>query len=401
MSEMKPSAGVFDNGTSGTSVPSIQQQPVPAGPAKKAATGDIHATPVLFVENLSLEDLLERAELDAEAGFWPSVSMYADRALALDPDQPRAYACKLLADLKTTRIENLKKQRYPFDNNPNYRKVMELDNGSLKEALQAANRYVCDHLEELYGTELDEVRHALAYANVVSDLDGAESKLEHMPAFPASEQLRKACADKKQALFAHTFELAENCEREGKWSEAVSLYESISHDERSRVRLIECREKLERENKYQQGLAYQKENQFREAAQTFAELENYKDSAERFRKCNRMIKGKKVRAVGREHTKAAWLNVFLSAFMALGCTVSAPSNILINFLWGIPLIIFSVVMTIIQARYRPAKRMWLVMAAVFALFVVLAAIGVLPFGQSGTVLPSLLYLGMTACLIFI
>ncbi len=401
MSEMKPSAGVFDNGTSGTSVPSIQQQPVPAGPAKKAATGDIHATPVLFVENLSLEDLLERAELDAEAGFWPSVSMYADRALALDPDQPRAYACKLLADLKTTRIEDLKKQRYPFDNNPNYRKVMELDNGSLKEALQAANRYVCDHLKELYGAELDEVRHALAYANVVSDLDGAESKLEHMPAFPASEQLRKACADKKQALFAHTFELAENCEREGKWSEAVSLYESISHDERSRVRLIECREKLERENKYQQGLAYQKENQFREAAQTFAELENYKDSAERFRKCNRMIKGKKVRAVGREHTKAAWLNVFLSAFMALGCTVSAPSNILINFLWGIPLIIFSVVMTIIQARYRPAKRMWLVMAAVFALFVVLAAIGVLPFGQSGTVLPSLLYLAMTACLIFI
>ena len=116
-----------------------------------------------------------------------------------------------------------------------------------------------------------------------------------------------------------------------------------------------------------------------------------------------MIKGKKVRAVGREHTKASWLNVFLSAFMALGCTVSAPSNILISFLWGIPLIIFSIVMTIIQARYRPAKRMWLVMAAVFALFIVLAAVGVLPFGQSqsGTIFPSLLYLVMTACLIFI
>ena len=401
MSEMKPSAGFSDNGASGSTAPSIQQRPAPAGTGKKAATGDIHATPVLFVENLSLEDLLERAELDAEAGFWPSVTMYADRALALDPDQPRAYACKLLADLKTTRIEDLKKLRYPFDGNPNYQKVMQLGDEQLKDRLRSGNQYICDHLEELYRTDLDEIRHALAYANVVSDLDGAESRLEHIPAFPVSEQLRKECAEKKQALFARTFELAENCEREGKWAEAVGLYESISHDERSQVRLIECREKLERENKYQQGLAFQKENQFREAAQAFAELENYKDSAERFRKCNRMIKGKKVRAVGREHTKAAWLNVFLSAFMALGCTVSAPSNILINFLWGIPLIIFSVVMTIVQARYRPAKRMWLVMAAVFALFVVLAAVGVLPFGQSGTVLPSLLYLAMTACLIFI
>ena len=145
----------------------------------------------------------------------------------------------------------------------------------------------------------------------------------------------------------------------------------------------------------------QEKNQFREAAEIFAELENYKDSPQRFKRCNRMIKGNKVRAVGQEHTKAAWVNVFLSAFMALACMISAPTHIMINFLWGVPLIIFSVVMTIIRARYRPAKRMWIVMAVVSGLFIVLTVSGILPFGPGANSIPSLIYLAMTMGLIFI
>ena len=400
MSEKKPYAGAYEPEASGDAVPSIQQQKTPETP-RKAATGDMNASPVLFVENLPLEDLLSRAELDAEAQFWPSAVMYADRALALDPAQPRAYACKLLADLKTPSIGQLKNLRHPFDDNPNYLKIMQLGDESLKGELRAANQYICDHLEELYRSELDQVRHALAYAGVAGDLAPAEAILEHIPTFPASEQLKKECAEKKQELFARTFGMAEQCEREAKWEEAVRLYESISYDEKSRARLIECRKRLETEKKYRQGLAFQQANLFREAAQVFAELENYKDSGTRFQKCNRMIRGKKVRAVGREHTKAAWVNVFLSAFMALGCAVSAPANPLLSMLWGVPLIIFSVVMTIIQARYRPARRMWLVMAAAAGLFVVLTAAGVLPFGPAANSIPSLIYLALTMGLIFI
>ena len=376
------------------------QQKSPLKP-KSVPRGDARSTPVLFVETLSLDDLLERAELDVEASFWPSAITYSDRALALDPDNSQAYLYKLLADLKVTSIEQLKYQKRPFDDNPYYQKIMRLKDEDIKSMLRQSNQYVCDHLSELYQSELDEVRHALTYAKFVSDVSKAEELLEHIPQFPASDQLRAECSNKKTELFASTYEQAENYARESKWAEAVSLLESISYDEKSRVKLIEYKRKLEIENKYLQGVAFQEKNQFREAAETFAELESYKDSAQRFKKCNRMIKGKKVRAVGKEHTKAAWLNVFLSALMALGCMISAPSNILINFLWGIPLIIFSVVMTIVQARYRPAKRMWIVMAAIFGLFIILTATGVLPFGQSTTTLPSIIYLAMMLGSIFV
>ena len=399
MSERKPSSVDISPQDSINPPPSIQQQS-PVRP-QKPARGDTRSTPVLFVETMGLEDLLERAELDAEASFWPSVIMYSDRALALDPDNARAYLYKLLADLKVTGIDQLKNQKRPFDENPYYQKIMLLDDEDIKSDLRQSNQYVCDHLGELYRSELDDVRHALTYAKVVSDVNTAESMLEHIPQFPASDQLRGECSRKKEELFAYTSEQAENCAREGKWAEAVSLLESISYDEKCRVRLLEYKQKLEIENKYLQGVAFQEKNLFREAAETFAELESYKDSALRFKKCNRMIKGKKVRAVGKEHTKAAWLNVFLSALMALGCMISAPSNILVNFLWGIPLMIFAVVMTIIQARYRPAKRMWIVMAVIFGLFILLTATGILPFGQSTSTLPSIIYLAMMLGSVFI
>lgn len=399
MSERKLSSLDIPPTDSSNPPPSIQQQI--SGKSQRAARGDNRSTPVLFVETLGLDDLLERAALDVEASFWPSAIAYSDRALALDPGNSQAYLYKLLADLKVTSIEQLKHQKRPFDDNPYYQKIMLLDDEDIKGMLRQSNQYICDHLNDLYQSELDEVRHALTYAKVVSDVTKADSLLEHIPQFPASDQLRTECSRKKSELFAYTYEQAEIYARESKWTEAVSLLESISYDEKSRVKLLEYKRKLEIESKYLQGVAFQEKSQFREAAETFAELESYKDSAQRFEKCNRMVKGKKVRAIGKEHTKAAWLNVFLSVLMALGCMISAPSNILVNFLWGIPLIIFSVVMTIIKARYRPAKRIWIVMACIFGLFIVLTATGMLPFGQSTTNLPSIIYLAMMLGSIFI
>ena len=396
MSERKTSASYQD---AAPVVPGIQQKA--PSETKSTARGDARSTPVLYVESLSLDSLLERAELDLEAQFWPSAASYADRALAVDPSCPKAYLYKLLADLQTPGIDQLKFRKRPFDDHPDYQKIMLLGDESLKNELRESNRYICDHLSELYRSELDQVRHDLSYAEVVSDIAGAESLLEHIPAFPASDQLRDECARKKKELFAHTFELAEQRASESKWAEAISLLESVSDDEKSRVRLLEYKKRLETENKYLQGVAYQEQNLFREAAEIFAGLEDYRDSPLRFKKCNRMIRGNKVRAVGTKHTKAAWVNVFLSAFMSLGCMVSAPSHMLVNCLWGIPLIVFSIVMTIIRARYRPARRMWIVMGAVFGLFVVLTAAGLLPFGPAANSIPSLIYLAMAMGLIFI
>ena len=73
--------------------------------------------------------------------------------------------------------------------------------------------------------------------------------------------------------------------------------------------------------------------------------------------------------------------------------------------WGVPVVVLSLVLAIVKARYRPAKKIWLVMAAVLGLILVLTTTGVLSFGTAAGMIPNLysglIYLILTACLIFI
>ena len=408
MSEKKPS---FVPGPAGdsASVPSIQQQKEPFRNAP--ARGEADAAPILFVETQSLGNLLERAELDLEASFWPSAVTYADRALRLDPQNARALYVKLLADLKVSDPEQLKYQKRPIDTHPLYPALLASDDAGIRQAVAGANDYICAHLEELFRDDLDQVRHTLAHAQLAPDVRSAQDLLEKIPSFPASDELRKQCEEKVRDLFPATYQAANQCMKEYRYADAAALFESVSFDDKARIAMIDCRKSAEKEAAYLAAVAFQEKYQFREAAEAFSALEGYRDSAQRFTKCNRMIKGKKVRAVGRRHTQAAWANVFASVFTSLACLFTAPPryaffNIFnLNLLWGIPLVILSVILAIVKARYRGAKKMWIVMAAVFGLILVLTTTGVLAFGQNPAVLSgtlsALLYLLLTAGLIFI
>ena len=411
MSELKNT--VPEVPVSPASAPSIQQQKHPERSAP--ARGEAEATPILYVETQSLENLLERAELDLEAGFWTNAVSYADRALKLDPANSRGILVKFLADLKVTGTEGLKQVRHPISTHPLYRTLMELGSPADRQAVSSANDYICSHLEELYRDDLDEIRHDLAGAQLAPDLAKAREKLENIPSFPAADALRTQCEEKKRALFAPTMAQAGQYAREYRWAEAAALYESISDDEKARVALIDCRNGAEKEARYLRGVEFQEKYQFREAAEAFAALENYRDSAQRFQRCNRMIKGKKVRAVGTRHTLAAWANVFAAIFTAVtgvftlspvqGAFFPSIAQFLGNLIWGVPVVVLSLVLSIVKARYRPAKKIWLVLAAVLGLILVLTTTGVLSFGTAAGMVPNLysglIYLALTACLIFI
>ncbi len=389
-------------------VPSIQERkpaPPPSGPSsvRAPARGRAGSAPVLFVENQSLDSLLERAELDLEAGFWPSAKAYADRALALDPGNEQARLILFMAEVKAAGRDKLRLTTRPLEDFPAYRDLMASGSGETRTLLEESNRFICSHLDELYRPQMDQVRYLMEKAVTVPDLAEARPILEQLPSFPASAALRRDFAALEQNLFAPTFARAEDAMRNLEWEEAVRLFESIGGNEKSRLRLIDCRAGLEKELLYRQGVAFQQNNQFREAAEAFAGLEGYRDSGMRFSRCNRMIRGKKVRAVGRRHTQAVWANVFMSLFTSVGCFVSAPcyTPLNLNFLWGLPMAVAALVLTIVKARYRSAKRMWAVMGAVLAVVLIGTLTGLIPFSPAENALPSLFYLLMTAALIFV
>ena len=399
MSERKMENRSTEPGGAAQQYSSIQktQSSAPQSGDKRSARG----VPVLYVEEHSFDDLIEKAEASLEIEFWSSAMSYAERAQALEPQNARAYVCMLLADLKCRHTEDLKLLKTPIDGNQFYRKLLMLGDEELKRGLTEANSYICSRLRDSYQGELDQIKHDMERAAIVPDLTGAEKLLETLPDFTDANLLKEKLAKRKHELIDQTMSYAENCAQRYNWAEAIDVLESISFDEKARMRLLDYKWQQELDRAYIQGVQLQEKYDFKGAADIFSTLGNYRDSQERLKKCRRMIKGDKVRAVGRNHTRAVWVNVFLSAFLALGCFVSAPTHVLISFLWGIPLCIFSVVMTIIRARYRPAKRMWIVMAAVFSIYLILSVTHVLPFSPSQSSVPSIIYLALMLCSIFI
>ena len=223
--------------------------------------------------------------------------------------------------------------------------------------------------------------------------------LSAIPSYPEADEFRNECFRAKGELTEATYQMAKQKMADMEWAEAYDLFESIESYKNSKIQMIECKEGMKKEELYRAAMEQENQGKFQDAGAAFEQLKDYRDSKRHALKNRRLVHGNKVRAIGKKHTGAAFANIALSSFYSLGCCVSFPNNILINLLWGIPLMIAAVVLTIVRSRYRPTKRMWTMMGVTFSAFVVLAACGAITYGFSDSVFSSLFYLLATAAII--
>ena len=80
--------------------------------------------------------LLKRAFMFLEYGDWNSADEYAEKVLDQDPECAEAYLCKLMADLKVRKKEELKNCEKPFDQKGDYQIVLRFADDGLKTLLE-------------------------------------------------------------------------------------------------------------------------------------------------------------------------------------------------------------------------------------------------------------------------
>ena len=100
-------------------------QPAPQKPAEVIPT------------SASTAPLLRRVFIYLEDGDWTSADEYCEKVLDLEPENPRAYLGKLMAELRVSKQENLKDCPRPFDGSKNYQKIMRYADEPLKAELTA------------------------------------------------------------------------------------------------------------------------------------------------------------------------------------------------------------------------------------------------------------------------
>ena len=81
------------------------------------------------------ESLLKRAFMFLEDGEWQSADEYVEKVLDIAPENARAYLCKLMAEQRAHRQEDLANCKRPFDGSNNYQKAVRFGSTKLKEEL--------------------------------------------------------------------------------------------------------------------------------------------------------------------------------------------------------------------------------------------------------------------------
>nr|MCR5694479.1 DUF6273 domain-containing protein [Clostridia bacterium] len=259
----------------------------------------------------------------------------SDRALAADPGNARAYAAKLLADLHLTKIEDLRNSLRPFDANKNYQMAVKTGGEDLTEALRNYAEAARTSYEKRYKADLfRKAAECFNSAKSESDFIKASELFRKIPGYQNADALAERCLleaenCRKDAVYAEASALMTGSEK-NRYEDAASKFASLEGWKDSGEKILACQEKIreieaeeeakrlaKREKKKKTGIALciaalamilcaaifvlavtvivplfkynaavslYGAGKYEEAAEAFAELEEYRDSEELLKK---------------------------------------------------------------------------------------------------------------------
>lgn len=135
----------------------------------------------------SAEPLLRRAFLFLEDKEWESADEYCEKVLDLEPENGRAYLCKLLAEKRLSTKEELWNCREPFDDRNSYQKAIRFGDPALVAELQECVAYVKQNGVYTFGKDM------MNFADSEEDYQKAMEAFGRIPDFKDASQLAEEC----------------------------------------------------------------------------------------------------------------------------------------------------------------------------------------------------------------
>lgn len=241
----------------------------------------ISAQPQQVIVNESVQNispLLRRAFLFLEDRQFEHADEYAEKILDVNPECAEAYVVKLMAELCVSEREDLKNQPQPFDDNPNYKKIIRFGDDKLKRIFAGYTEYIdIRNKETIYNSGLNAM-NSQRYEEAVSHLQkivGYKDAEEKINKCKELIEIRENEKVYNAALQSMNFKL---------YRAAMLGFSKIPEYKDSKEKIEECKE-LEQRSVYQRAMQALKLNQFDEAIRLFKSIETYSDSKEKIEFC--------------------------------------------------------------------------------------------------------------------
>lgn len=214
--------------------------------------------------------LLRRAFLFLEDGDWASADEYCEKVLDLDPETPRAYLGKLMAELHVHKEDQLIELKQPFDGLANYQKTMRFADEALRNQLQSTVE------------QIKERNRTNTYQHLLAD---GRSKMQ---------EAQKLIADYDKKAVFHATNIIQQRVQEA-LDAAIKAFTQAEQYGETPEELEQCtslRQTFQNQVNYDRALAQMDAKTmslYREALKTFEQLADFQDSAAQAAICRQRI----------------------------------------------------------------------------------------------------------------
>ena len=253
-------------------------------------------TVVVNPGSTNVAPLLKRAFMFLEDGDWTKADDFCEQVLNQEPENAQAYLGKLMAELHVSNADALPRCRDPFDDSPNYQKVLRFGDASVSQPLIDAVNSIKERKELARKNE--------AYALAVKTMRAADTEkayknaaecFKRVSGFKDADALTEKCLEsaeecRKDAIYASARAKMTGSKTDG-YEAAIQEFGTISGWKDADEQIAECRKKIkeikdkaasDRENAYRDAVRLAENadtvSKCEEAIGAFKRLEDYKDA---------------------------------------------------------------------------------------------------------------------------
>lgn len=238
--------------------------------------------------NVNTESLLRRAFMFLEDENWNSADEYCEKVLDLDPESARAYLGKLMSALHVKKQEDLADCNESFENNGNYQKALRFGDEKLRAALK-------EYINET-NRKIDIRRKDAVYSSgkskmsdyKISNYEAAIETFETISGWRDADKQIAVCKDKIEEIKAKEEELRIAIEKATKRRNkivaiTVLILCSVVAFCVIFISVIILNNK---KSSYNSAIALMDDGKYEEAISVFESLNGFKDSEVQIENCN-------------------------------------------------------------------------------------------------------------------
>lgn len=145
--------------------------------------------------------LLRRVEIFLEDGEFDRADEYCEKVLDMNVENGTAYFYKLLAKLRLNSKDQLTDVRKPFDDLPEYSKIMRFGSTEQKNEVSSLNAAIVSEIEEKRKQTFYDRAVSLMDSTDITTLTEAYSIFKNLGEFGNSKELLSGCEEKIERIY--------------------------------------------------------------------------------------------------------------------------------------------------------------------------------------------------------